>query len=316
MTGVLLDTLVTGLPLVITYAGVFVLFRVLRDFDLTVDGSFVTGGAASAVLVGHGMAPSLSLPAAALAGAAAGLVTAVLHLTLKIPVLLAGLVMSLALFSVNLRIMGEPALSLAAGQGLLDGFGDLGPDVRDLWISGVLLAIDVAVLGLAAYFLRTEAGLALRATGLNPVMARAQGVAQGGAVAVTLMLANALAALGGALAVHTQGYLDVNGGTGTLIAGVGALLLGDLILRPEPSRVVKAMAAVLVGALLYQFVQVMALRLGLAASDLKLVTAATLTLAVAAQILTRRIGGWLPAWAVRRPRGVHRDPGERLAGTP
>lgn len=304
MNGILLDTLVTGLPLVITYAGVFVLFRVLRDFDLTVDGSFVTGGAACAVLAGHGLAPSLGLAAAALAGAAAGLVTAVLHLTLRIPVLLAGLVMSLALFSVNLRVMGDPTISLALGQGLLDGFADLGPDSRDLWSSGVLLAIDLGVLGLAAYFLRTEAGLALRATGLNPVMARAQGVAQGGAVAVTLMLANALAALGGALTVHTQGYLDVNGGAGTLIAGVGALLLGDLVLRPEPSRVVKAMAAVLVGALLYQFVQVMALRVGLAASDLKLVTAATLTLAVAAQILTRRITGWLPAWAVRRPRAA------------
>lgn len=284
MLDVLLDTLVTGLPLVTAYAGVFVLFRVLGDFDLSVDGTFVTGGAVGAVLLQHGVPAAACLVAGALAGAVMGLGTALVHITLRIPVLLAGLVMSLALFSVNLRIMGQPNLSLLTTSGIFEPFTGLSGHGRDLADAGLMLAIDVAVLVLLIGFLRTEIGLAMRATGINPQMAGAQGVSRNFVVGLGLMIANGLAAFSGAMSVQLQGFADVNGGTGTLIAGVGALLLGELLLRSQPGRLGRAWVAILGGALLYQLVQVVALRLGLAATDLKLVTAVTLMAAVGTRL--------------------------------
>jgi putative ABC transport system permease protein len=303
MLSVLLDTLVTGLPLVAAYAGVHVLFRVLGDFDLSVDGTFVTGGAVGAVLLMHGVPAALCVVAAALAGAVMGLGTAFVHIALRIPILLAGLVMSLALFSVNLRIMGQPNLSLLTTSGIFDPFAGLPATQRDLADAGLLLAIDVVVLSLLVLFLRTEIGLAMRATGVNPTMARAQGVSRDFVVGLGLMLANGLTAFAGAVTVQLQGFADVNGGTGTLIAGVGALLLGELLLRPSTARLGRVAAGILAGALLYQLVQVVALRLGLAATDLKLVTAATLVAAVGTRIGAGRLSAWAP-----RLRAVDREP--------
>jgi putative ABC transport system permease protein len=303
MLNVVLDTLVTGLPLVAAYAGVFVLFRVLGDFDLSVDGTFVTGGAVGAALLLHGVPAVLCILAGALAGAVMGLGTALVHLTLRIPILLAGLVMSLALFSVNLRIMGQPNLSLLTTSGIFQPFAELPATQRDLADAGLLFAVDLAVLALLSLFLRTEIGLAMRATGINPTMARAQGVSRDFVVALGLMIANGLTALAGAMTVQLQGFADVNGGSGTLIAGVGALLLGELLLRPAPGRLGRAGAAILAGAVLYQLVQVVALRLGLAATDLKLVTAVTLIAAVGTRLGVGRLSAWAP-----RLRAVDREP--------
>ncbi len=124
MTSILVDALVTGLPAVATYAGIYLLFRILNDFDLTVDGSFTLGAAVSATMTAHGWNAGASVVAAIGAGAAAGLVTTSLHLLLRIPVLLAGLLMSLALYSVNLRIMGTPSVSLLNVRTLLAPFDD------------------------------------------------------------------------------------------------------------------------------------------------------------------------------------------------
>lgn len=285
MFSILVDALVTGLPAVATYAGIYLLFRILNDFDLTVDGSFTMGAAVSASMTANGWNPAVSVLAAVMVGAGAGLVTTSLHLLLRIPVLLAGLLMSLALYSVNLRIMGAPSVSLLNVGTLLSAFDGWTRDGKDAATIGLLGTIAVVALVALGAFLRTEPGLALRATGMNPAGSRAQGVDHRVAVATALALANGLAALGGALTAQNQGFAEINMGVGTLIAGAGALLLGELLLRPTAATVGRAMAAVLVGTIVYRMILVGALRFGLPATDLKAVTALTLVLAVLAQRL-------------------------------
>lgn len=290
MFSILVDALVTGLPAVATYAGIYLLFRILNDFDLTVDGSFTMGAAVTAIMTAHGWNPVAGVVAAVLVGAGAGLVTTTLHLLLRIPVLLAGLLMSLALYSVNLRIMGAPSVSLLNADTLLSPFDSWDGDAKDAVTIALLGAVAVVALLALGAFLRTEPGLALRATGMNPTGSRAQGVDHRVAVATALALANGLAALGGALTAQNQSFAEINMGIGTLIAGAGALLLGELLLRPTAATVGRAMAAVLVGTVVYRMILVGALRYGLPATDLKAVTALTLVMAVLAQRLGTKFG--------------------------
>jgi putative ABC transport system permease protein len=255
MIDVLLDTLVTGLPLVTAVMGIFMIFRLRQDFDLTIDASFTMGAAVVATTLLHGASVPVAMAAAVAASAAMGLITTILHLTLKIPVILAGLVMSIGFFSVNLRIMGTPSLNVVDMPTLFSGFVDLDARAADLLTSAVLAGIVLVVLGALALFLRTEIGLALRATGVNDVMARSHGVDDRRLLALSLMIANGLAGLSGALVVQSQGFADVSMGTGTLIAGVGAVLLGELIVRPSGSKVIRMVLAVVIGALAYRLVR-------------------------------------------------------------
>jgi putative tryptophan/tyrosine transport system permease protein len=282
--GLLLDTLVTGLPMVPVFLGLYTVFRLRQDLDLTLDGSFALGGAVCGVTLVHGVHPVLALAAGALAGGLAGLVTAGLHLSLRIPVLLAGLVMSIGLFSVTLRILGTPTIGLLNAPSLFS-WATAGPGRdRDVWTSLVLGGVIALLLTGYALFLRTEVGLALRASGANARMSRSQGVNEKAMLALALFLANALAAFGAGLLIQTQGFSDVNMGVGTVIAGVGAVLLGELFVRPTGSRVARIVLCVLVGTLAYRLILVGALRAGLPAGDLKGVTALTLVAAVAAQL--------------------------------
>jgi putative tryptophan/tyrosine transport system permease protein len=290
----LLDTLVTGLPLVVVFLGIHTVFRLRSDFDLTVEGSFALGGAATAVSLVAGTGPVLAVLAGTCAGALAGLVTAALHLVLKVPVLLAGLMMSIGLFSVTLHVLGVPTVSLLGAGTLFGRSGDVATSV-------LLAAIVAAVLALYGLFLRTEIGLALRASGANPQMARSQGVDGRAMTVLALVLANGLAGFGAALVVQTQGYADVNMGIGTFVAGVGAILLGELITHPDGSAILRILACVLVGTLVYRLILTGALRIGLPAADLKGVTALTLVIAAAAH---RYVGSGL-RMAVR---ALGRDP--------
>lgn len=288
MERVLLDMLVTGLPLVPVFLGIYTVFRLRADFDLTVEGSFTLGGAVGAITLTHGWPAWLAVLAATVGAGAAGLVTAGIHLLLRVPVLLAGLVMSIGLFSVCLRVLGTPTLSLGDAHTLFSGFVDLPQRQSDLATSGVMAGIVAAVLVGYGLFLRTELGLALRATGVNAAMARSQGVNDRALTVLALVLANALAGCGASVAVQYQGYADVNMGVGTFVSGVGAVLLGELLLRPTGSKVVRIVLCVAVGTLAYRLVLVGALRAGLPAGDLKGVTALTLLVAIA---LERYVGG-------------------------
>jgi len=283
ITHLVLDMLVTGLPLVAVFLGIYTVFRIRADFDLTVEGSFVTGGAVCAVTIVQGGPAWLALLAGTAAAGTTGLVTAALHLLLKVPVLLAGLIMSIGLFTVNLGIMKQPTVSLGLDSTLFSRFQSLPAEQGDSAVAGVMGTIVLVVLIAFGLFLRTELGLALRATGVNSRMARSHGVNERAITVLALVLANALAGLGAALVVQYQGYADVNMGVGTFVAGVGAVLLGELLVRPTGSTLIRILLCVLIGTLAYRLILVGALRAGLPADDLKGITALTLVVAIAAE---------------------------------
>jgi putative ABC transport system permease protein len=313
MSNLILDALVTGLPLVPAVLGIYLTFRLREDFDLTIDASFTVGATALTVVVMRDLPAPLALVVATLVAGAMGLVTTALHLVLRIPVILAGLIMSIGFYSVSLRGLERPSMSLLGTPNILAGARDAPSETaEDLIRIGIFGAIITAVLVAVGLLLRTETGLALRATGVNPAMARSCGVNDRAMLALALFLANGLAGLSGALVVEGQNFVDVNMGAGTLIAGVGAVLVGDLILRPAGSKVLRMMLAALIGALLYRFILVLALRMGVPATDLKGVTALILVAALAVERFVRPVLGPMRP----RRREPTRVPGAAVSAQP
>jgi putative ABC transport system permease protein len=276
----LFGALEIGLIYGLVALGVFLSFRVLSFPDLTVDGSFPLGAAVTASAIVAGVDPYLATLLAILAGALAGLVTAVLNVRFRILHLLASILTMIALFSINLRIMGRPNIALIAEPTVLTPFEGLGVTAMLLkpLVVGVLLA---AVVALLASFLVSEYGLAMRATGANPRMARAQGIATGQTVYVGMALSNALVALAGALFAQTNGFADITIGTGTIVVGLAAVIVGETILPAR--RIWLVVLACVLGSILYRLAVAFALNadlLGLEASDLNLVTAVLVGLAL------------------------------------
>ena len=276
----LLGAVEIGLIFGLVALGVFLSFRVLSFPDLTVDGSFPLGAAVAASAIVAGTNPFLATGLAILAGAAAGLTTAVLNVRFGILHLLASILTMIALFSINLRIMGRPNVALITEPTVLDPFQVFG-------LSGAVLkplavgAVVVVVLALLVRFLTSEYGLAMRATGANPRMARAQGVATGAVICVGMALSNAMVALGGALFAQTNGFADITIGTGTIVVGLAAVIVGETILPAR--RIGIVILACVLGSILYRLAIAAALNadvLGLEASDLNLVTAVLVGLAL------------------------------------
>ena len=269
-----------GLVYGLVALGVFLSFRVLNFPDLTVDGSFPLGAAVVATLIVGGADPYLATAVAVLAGAAAGLVTAFLNLRFRILHLLASILTMIALYSVNLRIMGRPNVAIIAEPTVLTPFEDLG--LGGLYLKPLMaLAVVAVVAALVARFLVTEYGLAMRATGANPRMARAQGIATAQSTYVGMALSNAMVALGGALFAQMNGFADITIGTGTIVVGLAAVIVGEAIFRG--GGIVVAVVACLLGSVVYRLAVALALNadfIGLKASDLNLVTALLVTLAL------------------------------------
>jgi putative ABC transport system permease protein len=296
----LIDTLITGLPLVPLTLAIYMILRVREDFDLTVEGSFAIGGAVCAVLLSKHSSVPVSMIAGIAAGAGAGLITTGMHIGLKVPIILAGLVTSLGLYSVELRVMGTPSIALTDTATLFSGFADMSPRSRDWASIGVLALFAVAALVAIGLFLRTELGLALRVSGRNVPLVRSQGVNPNALIAVNLVIANALAGLSGTLIVQNQSFADVSMGVGILLSALGALLLGELITRPSGSRLVRGLLAVLVGALVFRLILTVAINAGLPPTDLKLATALTLVFAFALQRVLAEVGARGRARRARR----------------
>ncbi|MCC2595496.1 ABC transporter permease [Pusillimonas sp. MFBS29] len=280
-----------GLIFGLVALGVFISFRVLRFPDLTVDGSFPLGGAVAATLISAGMDPFTSTLVATFAGAFAGMVTGWLNVKLKIMDLLASILMMIALYSINLRIMGRPNVPLISEPTV---FTILQPEgLSDFIVRPLLLLVLVIVikLGLDWYF-ATKAGLAMRATGSNPRMARSQGVATGNRVLAGMGISNALCALAGALFAQSQGGADISMGIGTIVIGLAAVIVGESIMPSR--RMVVLTLAVIVGAILYRFFIALALNadfVGLKAQDLNLVTAVLVTIALVIPLIKQRLRG-------------------------
>jgi putative ABC transport system permease protein len=249
--------------------GVYLTLRVLNFADITVDGSFALGGGSAALLLTQQVSPPLALLAAAGLGALAGLVTGLIHTRLGVNDLFAGILTTTGLYSITLRLMGRsniPLTNVPLG---------LGSDGQ--WLIALLLAMGGLIV-LLALLLRTDLGLALRAIGNNPVMARANGISTRRGLCLGIAAGNALVALAGALVALYQGFADVTMGIGSLILGLGAVIVGESVLRPR--SVTWALLAVVVGSVLFRAMIALALQLGMDPVDLKLATALLLLAAL------------------------------------
>ena len=259
--------------------GVYLTFRILDVADLTVDGSLATGGAVCVMLIRGGVTPWLALLCAFLAGMLAGLVTGAFHTFCGIPAILAGILTQLALYSVNLRILGWGTGAGKANQAVSVDKYDLlvsSRYVRELSPNNPLLltVLFLAVLVLALYwFFGTEQGCALRATGANQSMARAQGINTDVAKVLGLMLSNGLVAVSGGLLAQYQGAADVNMGRGAIVIGLAAVIIGEVIFSRVFRNFALKLVAAIIGAVIYYIVIQVVLRLGLSTDDLKLLTA-------------------------------------------
>ena len=279
-----------GLIFGLVALGVFLSFRVINFPDLTVDGSFPLGGAVAATLIVAGWNPFVATAAAFVAGGLAGMVTAWLNVRLKIMQLLASILVMIALYSINLRVMGKPNVALIAEPTVFTAlsFGDL----SEMWVKPLVLLVIVALAKVAIdLFFASETGLALRATGGNPRMARAQGISTDRLTIAGLALSNALVALAGALFAQSQGGADISMGIGTIVIGLAAVIIGETLM-PARSLVITTLA-VIIGALLYRFFIAAALNsefLGLKAQDLNLVTAVLVALALMVPVYQRKLG--------------------------
>ncbi|BDR09441.1 ABC transporter permease [Comamonas testosteroni] len=276
----ILGAIEIGLIFSLVALGVFISFRLLRFPDLTVDGSFPLGGAVCAILISTGTNPWLATLAGTAAGAVAGFITGWLNVKLKIMDLLASILMMIGLYSVNLRIMGGPNVPLINEPTL---FTMLQPaNIEDYVMRPLIMLGFVIVAKLALdWFFATERGLAIRSTGSNARMARAQGVNTGAMILLGMAISNGLVGLAGALFVQTQGGSDISMGIGTIVIGLAAVIVGETIL---PSRkIIWATLAVVLGAVVYRFFIAAALNIdaiGLKAQDLNLVTAVLVTIAL------------------------------------
>lgn len=269
-----------GLAWGVMALGVYITYRVLDVADLTVDGSFATGGAVCAVAIGLGVNPWAAMGLAVLAGLLAGLVTGLFHTVCGIPAILSGILTQLALYSVNLRIMaiGSSATTKATVA--------LSVDTQNLLLSSryvralglenplLMLAVTVAVvIALLYWFFGTELGCSLRATGANPNMARAQGINTNFGKVLGLSLSNGLVALSGALIAQYQGSATVDMGRGAIVIGLAAVIIGEVIFGKIFRNFALKLFSVVIGAAIYYIVITLVLRMGLESTDLKLLTA-------------------------------------------
>jgi len=279
-----------GLIWAVVTLGIFISYRVLDTPDLSVEGSIVTGAAVATMLLtsdGNPLIAStanqfIALAAAALAGALAGLLTGFLQTKLRIPALLSGILTMIALYSINIRIMGgRPNVPLLRTRTILTPLTDGGIS-KDLAIIIVALITVSLTIALLRWFLRTEFGCALRATGNNPHMSVAQGINTDTARMVGLAVSNALVGLAGGLLAQYQGFVDVQMGVGAIVIGLASLIIGEVIFGR--TTLLRNMIAVSLGAIVYRIIIALVLEAGMAATDLKLFTAITVALAL-----------WLPA---------------------
>ena len=263
-----------GLVWGIMALGVYVTYRILDVADLTVDGSLATGGAVCVILIRAGVNPWVAILAALVAGGVAGLVTALLHTKCGIPAILAGILTQLALYSVNLRVMGGKSNQPVS----VDKYNLIVSQryVRELKLTNPMIPILIilaAIIGILYWFFGTEKGCSIRATGANKTMARAQGINPDNDIILGLVISNALVALSGALIAQYQGSVDVNMGRGAIVIGLAAVIIGEVVFKKIKHNFAGTLAFVTFGAVIYYIVIQITLLLGLNTNDLKLITA-------------------------------------------
>ena len=292
--GILTSSLSDGLIYAFVAVGVFITFRVLSFPDLTVDGSFVTGGSISAIMIAAGYNPFLATACAVFGGLACGAITGLLNTKLKLSALLAGILMMVSLYSVNLRIMSGANIPLLREITIFQSIAQfLGTSKNVFLVIGILAVLIFIVFMVLNWLLHTELGLALRASGDNEQMIRGLGSDTDKNTIVGCSLSNGLVGLSGALVAQNQGFCDVNMGIGMIVMGLAAVIIGEALLRPR--GVASMLLAALVGTFVYRLFITIALRVGLAPGDLKLITAALVVVALAIPYIQKKLRHeWIP----------------------
>ncbi len=283
--------------------GVYITYKLLDIADLTVDGSFALGGCVCAILILKGFNPIAATLVAIVAGLLAGAITGILHTVFNIPAILAGILTQISLWSINLRIMSgksnnpllnvdtilssfvgrsgkttiENAPSFAKMLGMTQSTASL--------VVGIVIAVIIILL--LYWFFGTEIGSALRATGNNEAMIRALGVNTNRTKLLALMLSNGLVAFSGSLVAQSQKYADIGMGTGAIVIGLAAIVIGEVLMRHVQNFAFKLTSAV-VGAIIYFIIRALVLRMGMDANDMKLLSAIIVALSLCIPIVIQR----------------------------
>ena len=264
---ILISTITQGLIYAILGIGVYITFRILNFADMTAEGSLGLGGSVCAVLVSNAVNPVAGIILAGLIGSASGLVTGVLHTKFKIQPILSGILTMIALYSINLKIMGKPNISLIESETIFSS------KEGDQLINLILMAIIcLIILVLLLLFFKTRLGLSIRATGDNEEMMRALGTNTNSKKTLALMISGGICAISGALLSLNQGYSDVNMGAGTIVIALSSIVIGEALTCKNSFQA--KLVSVVFGSIAYRLIITLVLNIGMNPQDLKLFTAA------------------------------------------
>ena len=289
MSNLAVSTVAQGLLWAVMALGVYVTFRVLDLADLTCEGSFPLGAATAATLMATGHSVSTAILAAAVAGMLAGAVTGFLTTKMKIPALLAGILTMIALYSVNLRIMGKANLSLL-GVDTVFTFTQKAMGLNNAQTTFAVGLTATLVIGIGMYwFFGTEIGAAIRATGFNQQMIRAQGVNTDMTIILGLIISNALIAISGALVGQNNGFADVGMGVGTIVIGLASVIIGEVLFGTRSFK--NCMISVVLGSVVYRIVIAVVLQMGMPPNDLKLFTYVLVAVALSMPLIKAKFKG-------------------------
>jgi putative ABC transport system permease protein len=286
MEQIIMGAVSLGLIWAIMTIGVYITYRILDIADLTVEGSLAMGAAIAAHAISSGVNPYLATILALLGGLLAGLVTGLLHTRLKIPALLAGILTMIALYSINLRIMGKANVSLLRTDTVYTLFENLGlSPTYAVIVLGLLCVLGLVII--LYWFFGTEIGCAIRATGDNPNMVRAQGINTDVMKIIGLVISNGLVAISGALISQSQSFADVQMGTGSIVIGLASVIIGEVLFGKK--SFLGRLISLVLGAITYRIIIAFVLKLGMPANDLKLFTAITVAIALALPMFKKHL---------------------------
>lgn len=285
----ILGAISLGLLWAVMTIGVYITYRILDVADLTVEGSIAMGAAIAAFQIYNGMNPFLATVIALIGGMLAGLVTGLLHTRLKIPALLSGILTMISLYSINLRIMGKANISLLRIDTVYTTFEKLGLSQSNaVMLFGFICAI--LIICILYWFFGTEIGCAIRATGNNAQMARAQGINTNNMITLGLVISNGLVALSGALIAQSQSFADVQMGIGSIVIGLASVIIGEVIFNSR--NFFGRLISLVLGAITYRIIIALVIRMGMPANDLRLFTAVTVAIALSLPTIKSSIAQW------------------------
>ena len=289
MLDLILSTVGQGLQWSVLALGVFLTFRILDIADLSVEGSFPLGAAVAATAITANLGLPAAFVLALIAGSLAGAVTGILTTKLRIPALLAGILTMIGLYSVNLHVMGKSNVGLLQSETvftILENGFDLSVAMSGLVVG---LVFAVAIAAVIYWFFGTELGTAVRATGFNQQMARAQGINTNTMIVLGLVISNGLVALSGATVAQANGFADVGMGVGTIVIGLASVIIGEVLFSPKTFKT--SLAAVILGSIIYRLVIALVLEMGMPPNDLKLFTAVLVAISRALPLIKEKMSG-------------------------